>query len=205
MKKSKFKQLVSLSLSASLLLGGFGRVVMAQTDSSSDESAETEISQNEAEALSPLAEYLMTAMDLFAEEFPEAELTEIDIDLRKSEFYEIQLTGQDSDHEYELDYDTEKEEVTDRESDREDDDERVLPVDELLVIDEISKIALDEAGFGVITEWHLDWDDADDDDDDDNDDVLHWDIKIEDKDSEREVDIEIDAITGDILDVDYDD
>lgn len=198
MEKSSFKQLLSLSLSASLFIGGYGTVVMAQTDSS-DDSAETETVKTDEENLSPLAEYLNTAMDLFAEEYPDAELIEIDIDLEKEGHYDIQLTGQDSEHEYELDYDTEKEKVTDRETDREDDNERALPLEDLLSIDEINEIALTEAGFGEITEWTLDWDN------DDGQAHVCWDIKIEDKDSKREVDLEIDALTGDVLSIDHDD
>lgn len=202
MKKSNFKQLVSLSLSASLFVGVFGTVVMAQTDSSK-ESTETETVIKDEEHFSPLAEYLNTAMDLFTEEFPDAELIEIDIELEKEGHYDIQLTGQDSQHEYELDYDTEKEKVIERETDRENDNERALPLDDLLSIDEINEIALTEAGFGEITEWTLDWDN--DEDDDEGQALVCWDIKIEDKDSNREVALEIAALTGDILSIGHDD
>lgn len=199
MKKIKFKQLVSLSLSASLLMGGFGTVAMAQTDSSNN-NEETETVVTNEENLSPLAESLNKAMELFAEEFPEAELTDIDIDLTKDGSYDIQLTGQDSEHQYELDYNTQKEEVTDRETERENDKDRVLPLEDLLSLDEINEIALTEAGFGEITEWNLDWDDDDDDKK-----PLYWDITVEDKESKREAELEIEALTGEILSVEFDD
>lgn len=199
MKKNKFKQLVSLSLSASFLIGGFGTVAMAQTNSSNNNEETESIVTNE-QNLSPLAESLNTAMELFTEEFPDAELTDIDIDLTKDGYYDIQLTGQDSQHQYELDYNTQKEEVTDRETERENDKDRVLPLEDLLSLDEINEIALTEAGFGEITEWNLDWDD------DDNDQKpLYWDITVEDKDAKREAELEIEALTGEILSVEFDD
>lgn len=199
MKKNKFKQLVSLSLSASFLIGGFGTVAVAQTNSSNNNEETESIVTNE-QNLSPLAESLNTAMELFTEEFPDAELTDIDIDLTKDGYYDIQLTGQDSQHQYELDYNTQKEEVTDRETERENDKDRVLPLEDLLSLDEINEIALKEAGFGEITEWNLDWDD------DDNDQKpLYWDITVEDKDAKREAELEIEALTGEILSVEFDD
>lgn len=199
MKKNKFKQLVSLSLSASFLIGGFGTVAVAQTNSSNNNEETESIVTNE-QNLSPLAESLNTAMELFTEEFPDAELTDIDIDLTKDGYYDIQLTGQDSEHQYELDYNTQKEEVTDRETERENDKDRVLPLEDLLSLDEINEIALTEAGFGEITEWNLDWDD------DDNDQKpLYWDITVEDKDAKREAELEIEALTGEILSVEFDD
>lgn len=199
MKKNKFKQLVSLSLSASFLIGGFGTVAVAQTNSSNNNEETESIVTNE-QNLSPLAESLNTAMELFTEEFPDAELTDIDIDLTKDGYYDIQLTGQDSQHQYELDYNTQKEEVTDRETERENDKDRVLPLEDLLSLDEINEIALTEAGFGEITEWNLDWDD------DDNDQKpLYWDITVEDKDAKREAELEIEALTGEILSVEFDD
>lgn len=199
MKKNKFKQLLSLSLSASFLIGGFGTVAVAQTNSSNNNEETESIVTNE-QNLSPLAESLNTAMELFTEEFPDAELTDIDIDLTKDGYYDIQLTGQDSEHQYELDYNTQKEEVTDRETERENDKDRVLPLEDLLSLDEINEIALTEAGFGEITEWNLDWDD------DDNDQKpLYWDITVEDKDAKREAELEIEALTGEILSVEFDD
>lgn len=197
MKKTRVKQVVALSLSASLLITGFTTVARVQAESSDDQ---TESSASQEVSLSPLAESLETALELFGEEFPEAELTEIDIDLEKEGHYDIQLHGQDSEHDYELEYDTEKAAVTDLETDRDKDKERALPLDELLSVDEISELALAEAGFGQITEWNLEWEDDSDDSA-----QLYWEIQIEEADSDREVTIDIEALTGEILNVEHDD
>lgn len=197
---TRFKQLVTVGMSAFLLTATSASLVFAQDNSaeSSTNNDETTSSQvEETITASELQQAVETAIDLFYDEFPDAEITEIDIDLEANQTYEIQIEGYDGTDEVELEYHTETEEIRELEMKKDDDSNRPLPMEELMTIDEINKIALEEAGFGEITDWHLEYDDDRD--------KFVWDIEINDTQSDQEAELEIDALSGEILDIELDD
>lgn len=200
MKKfASLKKLISLSMGTMLLASASSGLIYAQ-DNSNESSTSDQVSESvseESQAASELQLALETAIDLFGTEFPEAEITEIDIELERDNTYEIQIEGHDDTSEYELEYHSGTEEVVEREIDDDDDSDQALPLDELLPIDDISAIALEEAGFGEITDWHLEHDNDTD--------RFVWDIEIQESNSEREAELELDALTGDVLNVELDD
>lgn len=197
---TSFKQLAATGLGVFLLTATSASLVFAQdnnTESSSNDEA-TETQMEETNTSSELQQALETAIDLFKDEFPDADVTEVDIDLEANKNYEIQIEGYDGTNEVELEYHTETEEIREIKTDDDDgDSNRPLPMDELLSIDEVNEIALAEAGFGEITDWHLEHDD-----DRDN---FVWDIEISDAQSNQEAELEIDALSGDVLDIEFDD
>lgn len=195
-----FKQLVVVGLGVFLLTATSASLVFAQdnnTESSSNDEA-TETQMEETNTSSELQQALETAVDRFKDEFPDADITEVDIDLEANNNYEIQIEGYDGTNEVELEYHTETEEIREIKTDDDDgDSNRPLPMDELLSIDEVNEITLAEAGFGEITDWHLEHDD-----DRDN---FVWDIEISDAQSNQEAELEIDALSGEVLDIEFDD
>lgn len=76
---------------------------------------------------------------------------------------------------------------------------------EFISEDEAWQIALDDAGLteDALTEREIELDDVDDDDDDDYDDVAHYEIEFT-IDGDREFAYDIDATTGNILNVEKD-
>lgn len=200
MKKfATLKKIISLSLGTLLLASTSTNLIFAQ-DNSEESSTSDQMSETvseESQAASELQLALETAIDLFGTEFSEADITEIDIELQRDNTYEIQIEGHDDAGEYELEYHSGTEEVREREIDDDDDTEQALPLNDLLPIDEISAVALEEVGFGEITDWHIEHDD--------NSDRFVWDIEIQESNSEREAEIEIDASTGEVLNVELDD
>lgn len=197
---TSFKQLAATGLGVFLLTATSASLVFAQdnnTESSSNDEA-TETQMEETNTSSELQQALETAIDLFKDEFPDADVTEVDIDLEANKNYEIQIEGYDGTNEVELEYHTETEEIREIKTDDDDgDSNRPLPMDELLSIDEVNEIALAEAGFGEIKDWHLEYDD-----DRDN---FVWDIEISDDQSKQEAELEIDAVSGDVLNIEFDD
>src|SRR5699024_11449996 len=79
-----------------------------------------------------------------------------------------------------------------------DDDNLAINIDELASIEEITQSVMDHTQNNNIVNWSLD---SEDDDDNDDDDKLEWEITL--IDGNRE--IEVDALTGDIVYEDDDD
>lgn len=180
-------------MSASLLtLTAIAPTVYAE-DSSDDN---MEVGMDEDTEESELQATLNEAVAIFFETFPDAEIEEIDVDLVGEDRYEIDIDGFDADNEYQLEFRTDPLEVVDEDRDSDDDDEVALDLEALITIDEASEIALEEAGFGIITSWNLDHDD---------DEGFHWDIEIEERESDREADIKINAENGEIIETELDD
>ena len=207
MKKSlAFKRLVLFG--ASVL--GFGAVnalsVAAQDDSSesssevvSSESSDEEVAAFLAAEGSDLQLAMVAAIEAFQAELPDVEIVELDIELQKDGSFEIQLDGQDADSEHELKFDSEKNEVVSHEEDQLDDDDVKTPLDfeQLLSIDEITEIALAEAGFGEVTDWNLEFDRRYE--------RFEWELEIYDAATKEEAELTIEGLTGEVLKAELDD
>lgn len=212
MKKS-LKSFALLGM-AGLMLTAVAPHVSAQDDSQEASTSEESVSSEEStestdEAQteeSDLQVALNDAVALFQEEYPNAEIEELEVELRNEE-YRITIHGFEDNIEYEVDFSVDPVEITDRDEDNEDDNDNddALVLEDLITIDEASEIALEEAGSGTITDWSLDSDDG----------KFRWEIEVEgaegaaetndDDDDDNKLHVEIDAETGDVLDVEIDD
>ena len=207
MKKSlAFKRLVLLGASV-LGLGAVNVLSVAAQDDSSESSSEVVSSESSDEEVvaflategSDLQLAVVAAIEAFQAELPDVEIVELDIELQKDGSFEIQLDGQDADTEYELKFDSEKNEVVSREEDQLDDDDVKTPLDfeQLLSIDEITEIALAEAGFGEVTDWNLEFDRRYE--------RFEWELEIYDADTKEEAELTIEGLTGEVLKAELDD
>lgn len=203
MKKS-LKKLVLIGMSGMMFSAVIPTVYAQESSDESTTEETTSETTDEATEESELQAYLNEAAEMFLSEYPDAELEEIDIELRNDE-YKITIHGFDGSNEYEVDFSVNPVEITDREEDNDDDDnddnDEALILEDLISLDEASEIALEEAGGGTITDWNLDYDDG----------RFRWDIEIDDlavgnsdDDDDDEFNIEIDATTGEIIEVDFD-
>ncbi|XJS11132.1 PepSY domain-containing protein [Aerococcaceae bacterium WGS1372] len=212
MKKS-LKKLVLLGVSGMMLTAVMPQVMAQESseESTTEESVagsteSTETTDEEATEESELQTALNEAIELFKAEYPETELKEIDVELRKEE-YKITIHGFSGTNEYEVDFSVDPVEITNKEEDNDDDDndDDALVLEDLITIDEASDIALEEAGGGMITDWNLDTDDG----------KAIWELEIEDPalentdnnddDDDNKLHVEIDATTGEVLKVEFDD
>ena len=194
MKKTlAFKRLVLLGASV-VGLGAVNVLSVAAQDNSSESSSEvvsSESSDEERVAFlategSDLQLAVVAAIEAFQTELPDSS-------------FEIQLDGQTADTEHELKFDSEKNEVVSREEDQLDDDDVKTPLDfeQLLSIDEITEIALAEAGFGEVTDQNLEFDDRNE--------RFEWELEIYDSESKEEAELTIEGLTGEVLDAELDD
>lgn len=207
MKKSLvFKRLVLLGASV-VGLGAVNVLSVAAQDDSSESSSEVVSSESSDEELvaflategSDLQLAVVAAIEAFQAELPDVAIVELDIELQKDGSFEIQLDGQTADTEHELKFDSEKNEVVSREEDQLDDDDVKTPLDfeQLLSVDEITEIALAEAGFGEVTDWNLEFDRRYE--------RFEWELEIYDEDTKEEAELRIDGLTGEVLDAELDD
>ncbi len=207
MKKS-LKSFALLGM-AGLMLTAVAPHVSAQDDSQEASTSEESVSSEEStestdEAQteeSDLQVALNDAVALFQEEYPNAEIEELEVELRNDN-YQITIHGFEDNIEYDIEFSVDPVEITERDEDNEDDnDDDALVLEDLITIDEASEIALEEAGEGTITDWDLDSDDG----------RIRWELEIADVQNPNEDDdddklhIEIDAETGEILNVEFDD
>lgn len=210
MKKSLLmKQFVLLGASA-ISLGAVNMLSVVAQDDSSESSSEvsssvvTESADGEVSGFlvadgSDLQLAVVAAIEAFQAELPDVAIVELDIELQKDGSFEIQLDGQTADTEHELKFDSEKNEVVSREEDQLDDDDVKTPLDfeQLLSVDEITEIALAEAGFGEVTDWNLEFDDRNE--------RFEWELEIYDEDTKEEAELRIDGLTGEVLEAELDD
>lgn len=211
MKKS-IKHLVLLGLSATTLIVGLAPTVLAQEENSesevssemtsesasSEEFAEDTTQTDEETEASPAQQALESAVEIFREEFPDAEIDQINVELRNDSFYEVELDGFSEDTDYELTVHSENNEIRDREEESSDDNDHevALDLENLLSLDEATEIALSEVSLPTPTQWDLDSDR----------DRFVWEVEFDEDENEgQEATVEIDAESGDVLDVDLDD
>lgn len=143
---------------------------------------------------------LVAAIELFQAEFPDVDIVELDIDLKKNGSFEIQIDGQDAANEFEVTIDSQTNDIKSQEQDRLDDDDDVkmaLDFEQLLSIDEITSIALDDVGFGEVTDWNLEYDRDHD--------RFEWELEVFDQVTKDEAELTIEGLTGEILESELDD
>lgn len=207
MKKSLLMKQFVLFGAIVVGLGVVNVLSVAAQDDSSESSSEVVSSESSDEEVvaflategSDLQLAVVAAIEAFQAELPDVEIVELDIELQKDGSFEIQLDGQDADTEYELKFDSEKNEVVSREEDQLDDDDVKTPLDfeQLLSIDEITEIALAVAGFGEVTDWNLEFDRRYE--------RFEWELEIYDADTKEEAELTIEGLTGEVLKAELDD
>lgn len=170
--------------------------VQAQDDTTEEE-VTTEVTQDENdEAKSDAQTAMEVAIEIFKEEFPDAEIDQVDVELKNDGFYEIDIDGFNENQDFELTVHSENNEISEREEDEDNDQETALDFEALLSLDEASEIALAEVDLEIITQWTLDSDDG----------RFEWEVEFdEDENDGREATVKIDAESGEVIDVDLDD
>lgn len=170
--------------------------VQAQDDTTEEEIT-TEVTQDENdEAKSDAQAAMEEAIEIFKEEFPDAEIDQVDVELKNDGFYEIDIDGFNENQDFELTVHSENNEISEREEDEDNDQETALDFEALLSLDEASEIALAEVDLEIITQWTLDSDDG----------RFEWEVEFdEDENDGREATVKIDAESGEVIDVDLDD
>lgn len=170
--------------------------VQAQDDTTEEEIT-TEVTQDENdEAKSDAQTAMEEAIEIFKEEFPDAEIDQVDVELKNDGFYEIDIDGFNENQDFELTVHSENNEISEREEDEDNDQETALDFEALLSLDEASEIALAEVDLEIITQWTLDSDDG----------RFEWEVEFdEDENDGREATVKIDAESGEVIDVDLDD
>lgn len=180
-------------------------------DTSSDTSSEvTSEPTEEVVEESNLQLALNEAIEQFQAEYPDAELEEIEVELRHED-YKIKIHGFQENREYELEFSVDPVEITKTEEDDEDgDQDEALVLNELITIDQASEIALEEAAGGTITDWKLDTDDG----------KTVWEVKVgdpaaettsdtedddDDDDDNNKLKVVIDATTSEVIKTEFDD
>ncbi|OJG44360.1 hypothetical protein RV04_GL000554 [Enterococcus hermanniensis] len=140
------------------------------------------------------------AAKLFKDNYPETDITSLDLEKSLGK-YVYKIEGVDDTKEYELQIDSESKKVSKKSEETLDSDEQngvkrkedKLDLNDLLTIDEVSKIAVKEVGSGEATEWSLDKDLA----------ITYWEVKV--KDGQKEAEVKINAQSGKVLATDLDD
>lgn len=131
---------------------------------------------------------LIEAVDTFKDEFPDSEITEIDI-LNKDNAWVYDITGQDSANEYEMTLDavTGEKIYSNTEADEDLDDDQAINIDQVISTKDAEAIARAN-GVTYILRMSLENEDGKD----------YW--TAEDKDTDLEV--VIDAVTGEVVEKD---
>ncbi|MBO1306922.1 PepSY domain-containing protein [Enterococcus sp. 669A] len=143
---------------------------------------------------------LADAISIYQEQYPDSDITGIDINDRLGNFY-YEVTGVDDNTEYEIDIDANNGEFKLDREEALDNDERdgverrqeSLNLDNLLSLDEINQIALSEVPNGTINEWSLEKELS----------TTYWEVSV--RDGSREVNVSIDAQSGNVLETEVDD
>jgi len=204
------KQMIVLGLSL-IALGGLAGCGSSSTgdtnESASNSQSESVMSSNEvtssSEGTNTNGERNVSvedAIQIFKDNYSDTAITSLDLE-RSLGKYVYKIEGVDDNKEYELQIDSETKEVSKKSEESLDTDEQAgvkrkadkLDLNKLLSIDEVSKIAVKEAGNGEATEWSLDKDL----------DITYWEVKV--KDGQKETEVKINAQSGKVLATDLDD
>ncbi|MGM0212666.1 PepSY domain-containing protein [Enterococcus sp. AZ109] len=171
------------------------------SSTASNQSAQTSATSTAASSSSDAFTItLADAISIYQEQYADSDITSIDINDRLGNYY-YEITGVDDNKEYEIDIDaTTGEFQLDREEDLDHDErdgverrEEALNLDNLLSLAEINKIALSEVPNGTITEWSLEKELS----------TTYWEVSV--RDNSREVNVSIDAQSGNVLETEVDD
>ena len=165
--------------------------VYAQNDAK--EETTVEVSQEDKSEFQTVLE---TALKDFEEKYPEVKISGLKVKIQKDDIIEVEIEGFDTESEYEVTYDNKEQQFTKEEKETIDsDDEYIeLSLDKLKTLDEITEIANQKTNLSNIESWKLSADD-------DHNNQPVWEVEYEDEKDKDDVELKIDAQSGEILKV----
>lgn len=172
---------------------------MNATKDTDDAEDSTVASTNQTSQQKPSVS-LAEAIEIFQKEFPDTDITSIDLDTSFGHFF-YKIEGVNDLKEYEIKVDAATKEIREREEEDLDADEKngvkrqeeKLDLSKLLTLDEVTKIALEQTQGGQATDWDLDREGA----------LTYWEVDVEN--GKQEATVKIHAQTGEVLEVELDD
>jgi uncharacterized membrane protein YkoI len=140
------------------------------------------------------------AIQIFQDKYPDAAITSIDLDTSFGKYF-YQVEGVDDTNEYEMKIDAETKATSEERTEKLDADEQngvkkqedQLDLTNLRSLEEISNLAVKEAGGGQATDWDLDKEMN----------ITYWEVKVEN--GSKKTDVKINAQTGEVLETEQDD
>ncbi|EKB56529.1 PepSY domain-containing protein [Falseniella ignava] len=165
--------------------------VYAQNDAK--EETTVEVSQEDKSEFQTILE---TALKDFEEKYPEVKISGLKVKIQKDDIIEVEIEGFDNDSDYEVTYNSKEQQFTKEEKDELDsDDEYIeLALDKLKTLDEITEIANQKTNLSNIESWKLSADD-------DHNNQPVWEVEYDDEKEKDDVELKIDAQSGEILKV----
>lgn len=216
--KMKKLTIALVGLSMAILLTGCNTNKKAESPSSGNtatsvskasESSSTVASSNTAESsatgttqgttVADLKVSLEDAIKLYQAEYPNTDITGIDLDTSFGKFF-YKVEGMSDDTEYEVKIDAETKAIQKEHEEKLDPDEQngvkrqeeKLDLSNVMGVQEVADIALKEVGAGEATDWSLDKDLG----------TTYWEVKIQD--GNKETEVKINAQTGEVLQTEID-
>ncbi len=170
------------------------------TSETSQSSSTSSTDSTSGEALSGIEVSLEDALKEFDNEYPDAEVTSVDLEEKMGSFY-YNIEGVDDDNEYEINVNAETKRVHKDRPESLDNDEKggvkreedAIDRSNLLTIEKTAELAIAEVGGGQAYEWELDKDMN----------ITYIEVKVRDGNTKTEV--KLDAQSGEVLEVDVDD
>lgn len=165
--------------------------VYAQNDAK--EETTVEVSQEDKSEFQIILE---TALKDFEEKYPEVKISGLKVKIQKDDIIEVEIEGFDNDLNYEVTYNSKEQQFTKEEKETLDsDDEYIeLSLDKLKTLDEITEIANQKTNLSNIESWKLSADD-------DHNNQPVWEVEYDDEKEKDDVELKIDAQSGEILKV----
>lgn len=165
--------------------------VYAQNDAK--EETTVEVSQEDKSEFQTVLE---TALKDFEEKYPEVKISGLKVKIQKDDIIEVEIEGFDNDLGYEVTYNSKEQQFTKEEKETLDsDDEYIeLSLDKLKTLDEITEIANQKTNLSNIESWKLSADD-------DHNNQPVWEVEYDDEKEKDDVELKIDAQSGEILKV----
>lgn len=165
--------------------------VYAQNDAK--EETTVEVSQEDKSEFQTILE---TALKDFEEKYPEVKISGLKVKIQKDDIIEVEIEGFDNDSDYEVTYNSKEQQFTKEEKETLDsDDEYIeLSLDKLKTLDEITEIANQKTNLSNIESWKLSADD-------DHNNQPVWEVEYDDEKEKDDVELKIDAQSGEILKV----
>lgn len=141
------------------------------------------------------------SLKVFEKEFSDVDYYEIEVDYENENHYQVTLHALKEKKDIEIDYRFEEDKLTEkeREIENENEDDPTFKLDKVISLTEAHEIAVKEAKLDQASSWKLAIDD------DDQDGKLVWKIEFDEDDNNgAEATIKIDALTGELIEVDKD-
>lgn len=211
----KWTKFAVVTLAATAILAGCGNdsqettpVEESQVESNVEETT-TEIDSAETESKTDIQEKLEDptnsdaegletqtfdidlsgAVDIFNETFPGASISDVDFEI-ENEGPKYSIDGFDGQNEYELDIHADTGEILKQETDSDTDtDDQAIDFDLIISPQEAMEIALEDAVSAKVRDWDLSIDDG----------RTVYEIDLDDEDPNLFDDVDIDAVTGEIV------